>query len=105
MKEHHPFLLEYSGTLLHAAEARYKAVDQGGHVVPVLCLDLELDNAARTHMHVEQFFAQGHEAQCHAAARRHRKGERITVQAALTHTRLIVRASHIHVIKEAVDHG
>jgi hypothetical protein len=96
-------MLEYSGTLLHAAEARCKAIDSEGHLVPVLCMHLELDNAARTRMHVEQLFPQGHETQCQAAARRHRKGERVAVQALLIHTRLAVTASHIHVIQKDVD--
>ncbi|EYC52899.1 hypothetical protein AZ34_12015 [Hylemonella gracilis str. Niagara R] len=95
-----PITLEYSGTLLHAAEARTKQLDAEGHIAPVLCMEVELDNGMHTHMHVEQFFPLGQEEQCRAAARRHKKGERVTVQAPLVSTRLVVTASHIQPIKE-----
>lgn len=46
-------LLEFSGTLVHAAEARMRMLD-GQLSVPVLCMDIELDNSIRSLMHVEQ---------------------------------------------------
>ncbi|OGB26217.1 MAG: hypothetical protein A3I66_00765 [Burkholderiales bacterium RIFCSPLOWO2_02_FULL_57_36] len=92
---------EYTGTLLHAAETRTGVLDRDGHTVPVLCLDLELDNAMHTPLHVEQPFPIGHFAQAQAAAHRLKKGTRVTVQAPLVGMRLVARnATHIHVIPE-----
>jgi len=93
-------LMEYSGTLTHHAEARTKVLDGEGHSVPVLCMDIELDNALRTAMHVEQPFAPGAFKQAEAAAHRLKKGMRVTVQAPLLSVRLGATASHIHVIPE-----
>lgn len=88
---------EYTGTLLHKAEARTAMLDHDGHAVPVLCLDIELDNTLHTHMRVEQPFPLGHHAQAQAAAHRLVKGTRVTVQAPLIGLRLVVsNTSHIH---------
>ncbi len=70
---------EYTGTLLHAAEARTAVLDKEGHTVPVLCMDVVLDNAMRTPLHVEQPFPLDHFAQCKAAAHRLKQGMRVTV--------------------------
>lgn len=92
-------LAEYTGTLTHQAEARMRAPDAAGHQMPVLCLDIELDNAAHTPMHIEQPFDHGSIEQARAAAHRLKKGTRITVQAPLGGLRLIAaNAAHIHVI-------
>lgn len=89
--------VEHTGVLLHGAEARSKPLDGEGHVVPVLCLDLELDNPYHTHMHVEQPFPVGHHAQAQAAAHRLKKGMRVTVQAPLVGVRLVAaNTTHIH---------
>ena len=89
---------EYTGTLLHAAEARTTVLDIEGHAVPTLCLEVELDNAICTHLVVEKIFPTGHFTQCQAAAHRLKKGTRVTVQAPLVGMRLIARnASHIHI--------
>lgn len=87
---------EYTGTLLHAGEARTKVLDGEGHAVPVLCLDVELDNALRTPMHIEQFFPLGHHAQAHAAAQRFSKGQRVTFSVPLVSVALKGIAAHIH---------
>jgi hypothetical protein len=90
-------LAEYTGTLLHSAQVRAAVLDGDGHSVPVLCLDVELDNALHTLMHVEQPFPPGHHAQAQAAAHRYKKGTRVTVQAPLVGLRLVAaNASHIH---------
>ena len=90
-------LAEYTGTLLHQAEARTALLDHDGHAVPVLCLDIELDNALHTHMHVEQPFPLGQHTQAAAAAHRLKKGTRVTVQAPLIGLRLVAsNTSHIH---------
>ncbi len=92
---------EYTGTLLHAAHAATAILDGEGHVIPTLCMDLELDNAMHTPLHVEQPFPAGQHQQAEAAARRLKKGMRVTVQAPLVGMRLVARnATHIHVIHE-----
>lgn len=94
-------LAEYTGTLLHNAEARTKVLDGQGHTVPVLCLDIELDNAMHTPMHVEQPFPTRSIEQARAAALRLKKGMRVTVQAPLVGIRLVAaNAAHIHVISQ-----
>jgi hypothetical protein len=92
-----PALLEYTGTLIHAAEARTQVLDADGHTIPVLCLDIALHNL----MHVEQPFPFDHYAQAMAAAHRLKKGMRVTVQAPPIDLRLIARnTAHIHIITE-----
>ena len=92
-------LMQWTGVLLHKAEARSKQLDPEGHVVPVLCLDIELDNALRNHMHVEQPFPAGQHQQCEAAAHRLHKGMRVTVQAPSLDLRLVAaNTQHIHVV-------
>lgn len=91
-------LAEYTGTLLHKAEARTALLDHDGHAVPVLCLDLELDNALRTHMHVEKPFPMGQHNQAAAAAHRLKKGTLVTVQVPLIGMRIVAsNTSHIHI--------
>ena len=96
----HPALVaEYTGTLTHRAEARMRVLDNQDLAVPVLCLDIELDNALHTPMHVEQPFPAASFEQARAAAHRLTKGMRVTVQAPLIGIRLVAgNAAHIHVI-------
>ncbi|MDP3650914.1 MAG: hypothetical protein Q8R67_04440 [Rhodoferax sp.] len=90
---------QYTGTLLHSAEARTSMLDAEGHTVPVLCMDIALDNAMRTSLHVEKPFPMGHFAQCQAAAHRFKEGMRVTVLAPLVGMRLVARnATHVHII-------
>ena len=91
-------LLAYTGTLTHGAQARSTTANAEGHTIPVLVLDLQLDNTLHTPMRVEQFFPTGQHAQAHAAAQRLKKGMRVTVQAPMRELSLIARhAVHIHV--------
>lgn len=93
--------LEYTGTLLRQAEARTRLIDTEGHTVPVLCMEIELDNALHTPMRVEQPFPADAAKEAHAAAHRLKKGMRVTVQAPLVGVRLVAtNASHIHVIPD-----
>lgn len=80
---------EHTGTLLHPAQARTAMLDSAGHAVPVLCLDIALDNAVSTRMHVEQAFPSGQHKACEAAAHRLKKGMRVTVQGPLTGITLV----------------
>lgn len=93
-------VMEYTGTLLKQAEARTKMIDGEGHSVPVLCMEIELDNALHTPMRIEQPFAADAAKQAHAAAHRLKKGMRVSVQAPLVSVRLGATASHIHVITD-----
>jgi len=94
---------EYTGTLLHNAQARTAVLDSTGHAVPVLCMDLALDNELHSHMHVEQPFHTAQFSQCQAAAHRLKAGTRVTVQAPLLDLRLVARnATHIHVLSHAI---
>lgn len=92
---------EYTGTLIHPAEARTGRLDPLGQPVPMLCLDIELDSATHNLLHVEQPFPAGQHKQCEAAAHRLKEGTRVTVTAPLVGMRLVARnASHIHVINQ-----
>jgi len=93
--------LAYSGTLIHAAQVRIRVLDGDMHIVPVLCMDIALDNALRTHMHVEQPYPATHHAQAAAAAHRLKKNMHVTVHAPLIDVRLqACNVSHIEVIPE-----
>jgi hypothetical protein len=70
----------FTGVLIADAQARTKACDKEGHMVPVLCLDVELDCEKRNRLRAEQRFAPGQHAACQAAAQRLRKGMRVTVE-------------------------
>ena len=96
-----PTVLALTGTLLHTAQVRTKVLDGEGHAVPVLCMDLELDNALHTHVHSEQPFPADQHTQCEAIARQYKKGTRITVQAPLVGARLVLpNVTHIQVTPE-----
>lgn len=101
-------LLQYSGTLIHGAQARTRVLD-GAASVPVLCLDIALDNPLHNLMHVEQPFPVDHFKQAEAAAHRLKKGMRVTVQAQPLDLRLVAcNVAHIHVInptEETADHA
>ena len=87
----------YTGTLIKRAEARTLLIGKDGRAVPVLCLDVQLENDVQTHLHVEQPFHTANYNQAQAAARRLKKGMRVTVQAPLADLHLVAKnAIHIH---------
>lgn len=89
-------LMQWTGTLIADAEARTKALDAQGHMVPVLIVTVRLDKAAEKNLlRLEQIFEAGHEIQCAAAARRLRKGMRVSAQGP---------RAHIHIKQEHVLH-
>lgn len=92
-------LMDWEGTLIRDAQARTKAIDLQGHMVPVLIVHVRLDKAAdKNPLCLEQPFEAGHEAQCEAAARRLRKGMRISAQGPRAHVHLKQEhVLHIHV--------
>jgi hypothetical protein len=91
--------LEMTGVLLRDAEARHRRLDDDdAHIVPVLCLLIETESETHGHAIVEQPFPAGHAAQCEAAARRLKKGTRVTFTAPTVGIQLLVRnATHVHV--------
>lgn len=90
----------HTGTLTQDAEVRTRVLDHEGHSVPVLCLELELDNAHHTPLHSEQLFPVGHHKQAAMAAKRYRRGTRVSIQAPLVGVRLVAtNTTHIHIIK------
>jgi len=96
-------MLEWSGTLIHGAEARTLVLDRDT-TVPTLCMDIELDNSLGNVMHVEQPFPADHFPQARAAAHRLKKGMHVKVQVSPFDLRLVARnASHIHVITETQE--
>lgn len=100
--EGHAIHLEFSGTLIAPAQARTTILDGEGHTVPVLCIDIELDNQERTRMHVEQVFPLGKHVECAAAASRYKTGQRVTLETPHTSIVLTARyASHIHLHPDA----
>ena len=99
-----PQLLQWSGTLIHAAEARTRLLDGHSTAVPVLCLDIELDNALHNVMHVEQPFPVNQHKEAEAAARRLKKGMHITVDVPPLDLRFTARnVSQIHIIPEPTN--
>jgi hypothetical protein len=87
-----------TGVLLRDAEARHRRLDEDdAHIVPVLCLLVETESETRGHAIVEQPFPAGHADQCEAAARRLKKGTRVTFTAPSVGVQLLVRnATHVH---------
>lgn len=95
----HAQYAEYTGTLLHHAEARTALLDGKAPAVPMLCMDVALDTPLHNTLHVEQPFPVDHQHQCQAAAHRLKTGMRVTVMVPLADIRLVGRATHIHLIK------
>ncbi len=95
--------LQYTVVLLRDGEARQKQLDTDGQFVPVIVLDAESDSALRMPMLIEQYFPAGHMEQAEAAARRYRKGQRLTVQTPVLSQRLAIVATHIHTDKSETE--
>ena len=85
----------YTGKLVHNAEVRQQAIDNQGHMVPVLVIDIETDAPLRLPLHIVYPFTHGQMHECEAAAKHYKKGQRITVYAPVLRHRLAVVASHI----------
>lgn len=83
--------LAYKGTLLRHAELRHVQIDGEGHLVPCICMEVELENGARTPMHVEKLFPRDDIKQATEEAHSLKKGMRVEVQAPLVGLRLVAR--------------
>ena len=95
---------KYTGTLVENAQCRIDPTTTTGFL-PVLCLELELHNQYATRLHVEQPFRANEYEAARMAARRLKKGMRVTVEAPLVGLRLVARnATHVHVIQDKPEH-
>lgn len=95
-------MLQFTGTLIAPAQARTTVLDAEGHTLPVLCMDIELDNSECSRLHVEQLFPSGKHRECVGAALRYKAGQRITIDTQHTSISLVARyASHIHLHPDA----
>lgn len=91
-------MASFTGVLVAHAQARTKQLDTEGHMVPVLCMDIELDGVLHNRLHAEQPFAPDQHQACEAAAHRYRKGTRVTVHAPVVGLRMVAtNTTHIHV--------
>jgi len=91
-------MASFTGVLRSNAQARMKAVDAEGHMVPMLCMDIELDGVLHNRLQAEQPFAADAHHACEAAAHRYRKGTRVTVHAPIASLRMLApNTTHIHV--------
>lgn len=100
----HTSALQYTGTLLRNAQVRTSVQPSDGHTVPVLCLDLQIDNALQTHLHVEQVYPAGCHDLCHTAAKRHKEGLRVCVTVPLEHIHLTAKhVTHIEALPAAPE--
>lgn len=86
--------LTFTGVLAHHAEVRMKPID-GGHHVPVVCLDLEDVGAGHHRMHAEQPFTETTRHEAELLAKRLRKGDSVTVSTALMDIRVFLPAATI----------
>ncbi len=94
-----PTTLQWSGTLLQAAQARTSIQPGTLASVPVLCFDIELDNPLHNHMHVEQPFPSYHFSEAAAAAKRLKKGTKVTVDVIPQSMFITARnVQHVHVV-------
>jgi hypothetical protein len=85
------FDMAYTGTLLDKAEVRTKLLDGTEHALPVVCMDIELDNEMHTHMHVEHPFPMGAHDAAKAEAAKFKRGMRVSVTAPALDMRLVAR--------------
>lgn len=93
-------LIEYTGILVSNAQVRNRPIDGAGHSVPVVCVQLQMENASHTLINAEQRFDAAQHAQAKAAAHRLTKGVRITLHCTLADMRLFSgNTTHIHLHK------
>ena len=85
------FAFEYCGTLVEKAEVRTKLIDGCDYAVPVVCMDLQLNNELRTPMHVEHPYPMGKRAEAEAAAATLKAGTHVCVKAPAMDMRLVAR--------------
>jgi hypothetical protein len=99
-----PLHTRYSGTLMHNAQARTRPSDREGHMVPVICFDIEVDGTTHNVAHVEQPFIHGTQEQAEAAARRLKKGMHVSCDHPATGLRVTLpNTLHVHVLSPSEE--
>jgi hypothetical protein len=83
--------VEYTGTLLQAAEVRTLSPEGQAGLVPVVCLLMELDTVVRTRMHIERPYAPHQRGLAEADARQLHKGMRVKVRMPMECIKLVAR--------------
>lgn len=92
-------LAEFSGVLTTNAQLRHLVVGTDGTAVPCIEFDVQTDSRLQLPLHVRQCFRADQHLAAQAAARRYRKGLRVTVQAPVLGLQLTVpNATHIHTV-------
>lgn len=93
--------LVLTGKLLGHAHACVRPIDHVGHFAPALCFDVLSADGQRS-IKVEQFFPQGQDDACKAAAANMRKGDMVTFQVAPANMHHMARGvSNVMVTKPA----
>lgn len=89
--------MELTGTLARDAELRNRVLDNDGHHVPVICLDLISNGSAHMPVHVEwPQPSDGHFA-AERLCKTLKRGSTVTVQAPVVGLRLVAtNASRVH---------
>jgi hypothetical protein len=94
-----PASATFIGTLIQHGQVRSMDIDGQGHMVPVLILTLQTDAPGHNHLQSQQPFPADRRDQCEAAARRYRKGMRVSVQAPVASLRMYAgNTLHVHVL-------
>jgi hypothetical protein len=89
---------QFCGVVVRPAEVRFRILASTGDQVPVLCLEVALDNQLWSTSRFEQAFQPGTYKQCKAAARRFKPGMRVTLKAPANGWHLFVpNLQHVHV--------
>lgn len=87
-------VLAFTGELVSDARICARACDLQGHMVPVVMLELAYVGAAHQRVHAEVPFTETTRHQAEACARKHRKGQTVTVYTQLSAIRMsLPRAS------------
>lgn len=90
-------VLTLTGTVAHHAEVRMKVLDQLGHHVPVVCVDLVDVGAGHNTVHAEQPFTETTRHEAEQLARTLRKGTTVTVATSLCDVRMSLPAASIFI--------
>lgn len=85
-----PLSLQFTGVLRADAQVRVKPVGDGGHALPVLCLDLCHVGDAHHTVHAEQVFTEATRPMADAKARTLKKGTVVHINHSLLDMRIFL---------------
>lgn len=92
-------MLEFTGTLKADAQVRMKPVGDGGHALPVLCLELQDVGPGRHCLRADHLYPEAERAQAERLASTLRRGMRVRVATSALDLRLYLP----HVERIAID--